>query len=164
MKRYSIVLIVAVAALANADDKPGARNMSEMKFGNVPALPTCTTVAVQSGDPTATQFVAAMKANTGCTIPWHWHSASENLVIVSGTVRLGMREDNGTATVKSLTAGAYVSLPPKHVHEFRCEKTCQVYLSSDAKFDIHYVDPKGTEIQPEEALRGVKETAATAMR
>lgn len=163
MKRFSVVLIVAVAALANADDKPGARNASEMKFGNVPSVPTCMTISVQSGDPATTQFVAMSKASTGCTIPWHWHSASENLMIVSGTVHVGMRDEHGT-TAKSVTAGGYVSLPPKHVHEFKCEKTCQMFFMSDGKFDIHYVDPKGNEIQPEEALKGVKETAATAMK
>lgn len=164
MKRFSIVLIAATAALAMADDKPVARNASELKFGNVPALPTCFTIAVQAGDPTATAFTASIKTPTGCVIPWHWHTYSENLMIVSGTVHVAMRDDKGAPMMaKSLTAGGFVTMPPKHVHEFRCEKTCQLFFTSDGKFDIHYVDPKGTEIQPAEALRGVKETA-TAMK
>lgn len=164
MKRFSIVVVVALAALASADDKPGARNMSEMKFGEVPAVPTCFTIAVQTGDPATTQFIAAVKAKPGCTIPWHWHSAGEHLMIVSGTVHIGMRDEQAQATAKSLTAGGFAVLPARHVHEFRCEKTCQLYLYSDGKFDIHYVDPKGTEIPPEEALKGVKEIPATAMK
>jgi len=161
MKRFSIVFIVGVAALASADDKPGAKNASELKFGNVPALPSCFTIAVQSGDPATTQFVASVKATTGCVIPWHWHSASENLMIVGGNVHVGMRDDSGKPMMeKTLTAGGFATMPPKHVHEFKCEKTCQLFFMSDGKFDIHYVDPKGTEIQPEEALKGVKETTA----
>jgi quercetin dioxygenase-like cupin family protein len=159
MKRFSIVMVVALAAFASADDKSGARNASEMKFGPVPPLPTCATLSVQSGDPATTQFIAAIKTPTGCTIPWHWHSYSENLMIVSGTVHVGMREDTGTMA-KTLTAGGFVTMPAKHVHEFKCEKTCQLFLYSDGKFDIHYVDPKGTEIPPEQALKNVKETTA----
>lgn len=161
MKRFSIVFIVGVAALASADDKPGARNASELKFGNVPALPTCFTMAVQAGDPATSAFVASIKTPAGCTIPWHWHTYSENLMIVSGTVHIAMRDDSGkTMMEKSLTAGGFALLPAKHVHEFKCEKTCQLFFMSDGKFDIHYVDPKGTEIPPEEALKGVKETTA----
>jgi quercetin dioxygenase-like cupin family protein len=163
MKRFSIVLIVAVAALAHAEDKPGARNASEMKFGNVPALPTCFSIAVQTGDPAASGFTAAIKAKTGCVIPWHWHSYNETLMIVSGSVHLSMRDEKVGTMAKTLTAGGFALLPPKHVHEFRCEKTCELFFTSDGKFDIHYVDPKGTEITPEEALKGVKETA-TAMK
>lgn len=163
MKRFSIVMVIAVAALANADDKPGAKNASEMKFGPIPALPTCFTISVQSGDPATTQFIAAIKAPTGCAIPWHWHTYSENLMIVSGTVHVAMRDEKGGTMATSLTAGGFVTMPSKHVHEFKCEKTCQLFFYSDGKFDIHYVDPKGTEIAPEEALKAVKETA-TAMK
>jgi quercetin dioxygenase-like cupin family protein len=163
MKRFSIVLIVAAAAVATADDKPVARNASDLKFANVPALPTCFTVAVQTGDPNATAFTASIKTPTGCVIPWHWHSQSETLMIVSGNVHVAMRDEKGASMAKTLTAGGFVTMPAKHVHEFRCEKTCQLFFTSDGKFDIHYVDPKGNELQPEEALKGVKETA-TAMK
>ena len=163
MKRFSIVLIVAAAALAAADDRPVARNASELKFGNVPGLPTCSMLAVQAGDPTATAFIASIKTPTGCVIPWHWHTYTENLMILSGTVHVAMRDEKAATMAKSLTAGGFVTMPAKHVHEFRCEKTCQLFFSSDGKFDIHYVDPTGNEIPPEEALKSVKETA-TAMK
>ncbi len=163
MKRFSIVLIVAVAALARADNKPAATNVSDMKFVNAPALPTCFTMAVQTGDPMTTQFIAATRVKAGCQIPWHWHSASENLMVVSGSAHVGMRDERGAVMAKTVTAGAFVMMPAKHVHEFRCEKACEIYLYSDGKFDIHYVDPKGNELQPAEALKGVKETA-TAMK
>jgi quercetin dioxygenase-like cupin family protein len=164
MRGFSIVLIAAVAALAQADDRPGATNASDMKFTNAPALPSCLTMAVQTGDPMTSEFIAATRVKPGCTIPWHWHTATENLMIVSGTGHVGMRDERGATMMKTVTAGAFVSMPPRHVHQFRCEKACELFLMSDGKFDIHYVDPKGNEITPELALRSVKESAATAMK
>jgi hypothetical protein len=55
-------------------------------------------------------------------------------------------------------------LPSRHVHQFRCQQTCSIYIYSDVAFDIHYVTPEGTEISPDEALKAVKEKAATGMK
>ena len=43
-------------------------------------------------------------------------------------------------------------MPSKHVHQFTCMSACAAFVSSDAAFDIHYVDAKGSEIPPEAAL------------
>jgi hypothetical protein len=54
-------------------------------------------------------------------------------------------------------------MPSKHVHQFQCtSKSCLAYVHADSgPFDIHYVDAQGKEIPPEEALKAVRETAAT---
>ena len=51
-------------------------------------------------------------------------------------------------------------MPSRHIHKFRCANTCVVYISSDAAFDMHYVNAEGKEISPDEALKAVKETVA----
>jgi hypothetical protein len=61
----------------------------------------------------------------------------------------------------TLRAGGYSYLPAHHVHRFRCEGTCALFVSSDAKYDIHYVDPQGKEISPDQALKPINETVAT---
>jgi hypothetical protein len=43
-------------------------------------------------------------------------------------------------------------MPGKHVHQFTCASACSAFVSSDAAFDIHYVDTSGAEIPPETAL------------
>jgi len=39
-----------------------------------------------------------------------------------------------------------------------------MYIYSDVAFDIHYVDAQGNESSPADALKAVKEKAATEMR
>ncbi|HEX8108905.1 MAG TPA: cupin domain-containing protein [Kofleriaceae bacterium] len=101
-----------------------------------------------------------MKTKTGCAVPWHWHTANEQLMIVDGTARVEMKDMGKPIT---LQAGGF-AMPSHHVHEFRCTQACTFLLYSDQKLDIHYVDPQGKEISPDEALKPVRETAATAMK
>jgi quercetin dioxygenase-like cupin family protein len=170
MKRQSAIVIAAGVAVAlgaagvvvaqNAANRAGMRNESEMKFTTIPGVPTCFEGSVQQGDPANTSFILLAKAKTGCAVPWHWHSASEHLMIVSGNVRMAMvGVDQGKPVV--LHAGGFALMPAKHVHEMRCDKTCTFYLYSDGKFDIHYVDPQGKEISPDQALKPINETVAT---
>lgn len=55
-------------------------------------------------------------------------------------------------------------MPSRHVHQFRCERACLLYIYSDVAFDIHYVDGQENEISPAEALKAVRETVATEMK
>ncbi len=43
-------------------------------------------------------------------------------------------------------------MPSKHVHQFTCASACSAFVSSDAAFDIHYVDASGAEISADAAL------------
>lgn len=155
------LLFLSSALAEPTADRASARNLSEAKFGPIAGLPTCVQVAIQSGDPAQGAFVALAKAKTGCTVPSHWHAGTEQLMIVEGTARVHMK-DMGAPV--ALRAGGFAMMPPRHVHEFRCTQACTLFLHSDQKFDIHYVDPQGKELRPEEALKAVNETAATAMK
>jgi quercetin dioxygenase-like cupin family protein len=136
------------------------QNVSEMKFVTIPGLPTCTTGSVQSGNPTKGPSFILAKAPAGCSVPWHWHTANEHLMLVSGSARLEMKDG------KSLTllAGGFALMPTREVHQFSCLTECILYVYSDVAFDIHYVDKSGNEISPADALKMVKETAATEMK
>lgn len=157
----AILLFLGPALAQPRADPPGAHNLPEMKFGPSAGLPTCVQIAIESGDPAQGGFVALAKAKTGCTVPWHWHSASEQLMFVDGTARVHMKDAGQPVTLR---AGGFAMMPPHHVHEFQCTQACTFFLYSDQKFDIHYVDPQGKEIRPEDALKPVNETAATAMK
>ena len=167
MRRYELILAalgasatlgIAAAALAqSAPERANVRNASEMTFGAIPGTPICLQASPQQGDPMATAFTVLAKAKTGCTVPWHWHSAGETLMIVTGTAQVAMKGEGKPVTLK---AGGFASLPAKHAHQMRCMQTCTFYLRSDGKFDIHYVDPQGKEISADQALKSVKETVA----
>ena len=134
---------------ASAQDKMMYAGKATSKFVNFPGLPKCLMGSVQSGDPATGASVILAKAATGCVIPWHWHSASEQLMIVSGSARLAMKEGAPTTA----HSGDYASLPAKQAHQFTCLAACTFFILPSGAFDIHYVDKDGKEISPDEALK-----------
>ena len=158
---WSSVALLSLAcgsgiAQARSDAQHAGMNMVEMKFGPVPGLPACTAGSVQNGDPSKGPSVILAKAAKGCVIPWHWHSPSEHLMMISGKARAEMKD----AKPLTMHAGAYALMPSKHVHQFTCLQTCTFYVYSDAAFDIHYVDGQGKEIASDDALKMTKKAPA----
>lgn len=145
-----LVLLAGVALTpALAQDDMGYVPIAKAKFGNLPVLPKCATIAVASGDPNKEAAVIMAKVATGCVIPWHWHTASEELMFVSGSAKVDMKEG---ATAR-MHAGDYLHLPSKNVHQFSCVGACTFFLVTDGAFDIHYVDASGKEISIDEGLK-----------
>jgi quercetin dioxygenase-like cupin family protein len=105
---------------------------------------------VLNGDPAKGASTMVLKATKGCKVPWHWHSASEQIMMTAGSGKLEMK-DGKPATMR---AGAYGLMPAHHVHQFSCmTASCTLFLRSDGVFDIHYVDAAGKEIPGTEALK-----------
>ena len=158
----SLILILSGTVQAQeAPGQPAGRNMTEMKFVMIPGLPTCGSGSVQSGDPSKGPSIILAKVAAGCSIPWHWHTPNEHVMMVSGMAHIEMKD----GAPLTLRAGGFAKMPSRHVHQFRCGAApCALYIYSDTAFDIHYVDGEGKEISPEQALKAVKETAATEMK
>jgi quercetin dioxygenase-like cupin family protein len=154
------VLFVPVAASAQEMTAQPGTNMAAMKFTMVPPLPTCATGAVVNGDPSKGASFILAKARTGCTIPWHWHTPNEHLMMVSGAASLQMKN----AKPLTLRAGGFALMPSKHVHQFKCLSACTLYIYSDTGFDIHYVNQQGNEISPTDALKPLRQKPATEMK
>jgi quercetin dioxygenase-like cupin family protein len=150
-------MILTFAAITHGQVMAGmstGRNAAEMKFTTIPPLPTCATASVQNGDPSKGASIIYARAQAGCTIPWHWHSPNEHLMIVSGVARVEMKD----AKPVTLRSGGFAVMAGTHVHQFSCfTGPCQFYVYSDGTFDLHYVNKQGTEITPEEALKAVRE-------
>jgi quercetin dioxygenase-like cupin family protein len=157
LSALSLILFVSSSVRGQEMGKSAGQNVAEMKFVELPGLPTCVTGSVQNGDPTKSSSIILGKMPTGCAIPWHWHTPGEHLMMISGVARVEMK-DGKPLTLK---AGGFAMMPSHHVHQFHCEQDCLVYIYSDKAFDIHYVNGKGTEISPADALKPFKETPAT---
>ena len=142
-----VATFIVLLSTAHAQEMGVVRKLSENKFGPTPGLPSCIATAVESGDPTKGASVIVFKGKAGCFIPWHWHTPAEHVMIVSGSAK----EMKGGSTAV-LGAGGYAMMPAKHVHQFTCTAACVAFVSSNAAFDIHYVDANGKEIPPEAAL------------
>jgi quercetin dioxygenase-like cupin family protein len=148
------VLIASTTQFASADDKMVFAARSTSKFVNLPSLPACTSASVQNGDPSKGGSVILAKATSGCVIPWHWHTPTEQVMLVSGSANVDMKDGSPT----SLHAGDYISLPSKGVHQFTCTAACSLFIISDAAFDMHYVDAGGKEIPTDEAIKAKSKT------
>jgi len=152
-------LPLAAPAFAQADSShAGGQNIEAMKFGMSPGMPSCLTGAVVDGDPSKGPSIILGKSPKGCSVPWHWHTPNERLMMVSGVARLEMKGGKPL----TLRAGGFALMPSKHVHQFQCTATCLLYVYSDAAYDIHYVDAQEKEMSPEDALKAVKQTVSSA--
>lgn len=141
-------VLVAGLFIAHGQEMGVLRKLSENKLAPMAGLPSCITMAVESGDPSKGPSVIVFKGTAGCAIPWHWHTPTEHVMIVSGSAKVEMK--GGASAL--LGPGGYAMMPSKHVHQFTCVSACSAFVNSDAPFDIHYVDANGKEIPPDAAL------------
>lgn len=152
----SLAASVSVSDLAaqGPDEKPIVSLAATAKYGVVPNAPECFTVAVEQGDPTKGASVILAKFATGCVAPFHWHTPSETAMVVSGALEIQMKDDKSLVTHH----GDFAYLPSHHVHRATCLSSapCIVFLTSDAAFDIHWVNAAGQEIPLEAALKAAK--------
>jgi len=146
--RFALAVLACIS-VSTADDMGVMRKVSENKFAPLPGFPACATLAVENGDPSKGPSTILLKGSAGCVIPWHWHTPTEQVMVVSGSAKVQMKDADSTAV---LGPGGYAMMPPKHVHRFTCTSACSAFVTSDAAFDIHYVDAAGSEISPEAAL------------
>jgi len=152
------LLVIALAApllAQNAEQMPYAA-MASSKFMTLPMLPACMSLSAQRGDPMKGPAVLLIKFTSGCVVPWHWHTSNENLMMVSGKAKGEMKPGGA----HMMSAGDYMFLAGKQVHQFTCVSNCVVFDVIDGAFDIHYVNAGGTEITPEEALKPMAKPAA----
>jgi len=144
-----------LAVAASAEAPHAVQNTPDMTFASFRGMPSCVVGAVVDGDPAKGPSMVAVRAGAGCAIPWHWHTANERLVMVAGTAHLQMKDGKPL----QLSPGGFALAPSKHVHRFSCDVKCMLYVQSDMPLDIHYVDTQGSEITPEQALKGAARKA-----
>ena len=129
--RFAAV-IVACLLTAHAEEMAVLRKLSENKLAPMAGLPQCIAMAVESGDPSKGASVIVFKGTAGCVIPWHWHTPTEHVMIVSGSARLEMKGGNSA----TLGPGGYALMPSKHVHQFTCTSACSAFVNSDGPFEL----------------------------
>ena len=155
----ALLLFFGAVALAGSGtvwaqnaNEPVINMHSAMKFGPLPNLPACLTGASERGNPMTEASTLLLRFRPGCRAPWHWHTAEETLLIVSGTLRAEMK---GGAKPMLLHQGDYAFMPSHNIHQAACVGTvpCSLFLHSSVAFDIHYVDSSGKEIPLSEAAK-----------
>lgn len=147
---------IAIAAAQDAD-QPIISPKASVKFTPIPNAPECFTIAVEKGDPTKGPSVILARFAPHCVAPFHWHTPSETAMVSSGILETQMKGDKAILA----RSGDYLYLPSHHVHRATCNgpAPCLVFLTSDAAFDVHWVDEEGKEIPFEQAMKPTKTTA-----
>ena len=161
MKAFRISLLLWASALLCAAQstrpQPKIETAGDMKFVPFPNVPACFTGAVEDGDPSTGPSTFFVKGTKGCDVPMHFHSVTEQVIMVNGTARMQMKGDQP----RILKAGAFAITPSRHPHHFTCTSACQFYVVSGGPFDIHYIDDSGTEISFEQAVKSSGKAVST---
>ncbi|MDQ3287578.1 MAG: cupin domain-containing protein [Pseudomonadota bacterium] len=109
--------------------KSGALSSSHddasLRWGACPEfMPEGCAIAVLHGDPAKANADVFFKIPAGASVPRHWHSSPERMVLVSG--RLQVKYDGQDAV--SLQPGTYAYGPAKHPHEATCTSSSACVL------------------------------------
>ena len=110
--KFAAALFMCLS-VAQADDMGVLRKLSENKLSPMAGLPSCITMAVESGDPSKGPSIISAKGTAGCVIPWHWHTPNEHVMVISGSAKIEMKDGGKSAF---LGPGGYAMMPSKHVH------------------------------------------------
>lgn len=90
---------------------------TQLKWGPCPDLfPLGCEIAVLHGDPAKENADVFFKVPAGYTIPRHWHTSAERMVLVSGELKVTF-EGQPTTTLRP---GMYAYGPAKLPHEAVC--------------------------------------------
>lgn len=97
----------------------------------------CLLSALETGDPTTGRSTFILKASRGCVVPWHFHTAEEQLIIIiSGTVLAEMTGHQPTW----LGPGGLAMMGGHTPHQFTCQgrSTCLMIVAFDRAYDIYW--------------------------
>jgi quercetin dioxygenase-like cupin family protein len=163
MRRYQLSLLIlallAAASLAPAQSGQGRKDSStstdphaahvvvtpeQIKWGAAPpSLPSGAQLAVLEGDPSkaGAPFGIRAKLPDGYRVPPHWHPTDERIVVLQGTLGMGVGEKFDPASGHELPVGSY-ALMPKGVRHFVWAKgETVIQVSGMGPLEINYMNP-----------------------
>jgi quercetin dioxygenase-like cupin family protein len=132
------ILLLGIASLSQSQSKSHGvvRPLSEVKFEQDDDV-KCLASTVESGDPAKGPSTIILKAPPNCLVPWHYHTAEEQLIVVEGNVRTEM---DGMPQ-RALGPGGFAAMPSKAKHQFSCQSktACVMFVTFDRTYDIFWL-------------------------
>jgi hypothetical protein len=136
-------VVVAFSGAALAQDAHVLVPADKIKWGPAPAaLPPGAQISVLEGDPGRKGDVTLrLQFPAGYSVPPHWHSMTERVTVLSGTLQVGMGDTLDRRHSEALQPGGFASLPAKMHHYAWTATPTVVQISLQGPFDIFYVNP-----------------------
>jgi mannose-6-phosphate isomerase-like protein (cupin superfamily) len=113
---------------------------SAKPFGSVPFMPdhdvACLAAALETGNPVTGPSTWILRAPPGCVVPWHSHTAEEQLIVVRGSINAEM----GSHPPTQLEPGGFAVMGSHMAHEFACQGpvACVMFVIFDRAYDIKW--------------------------
>lgn len=134
----TLLLLLSPVALAEAPSPEAAVAFAlddpKLQWGPCPAfIPQGCEIAVLHGDPGQPNADIFFKVPGNFTIPHHWHTSAERMVLVSG--ELHVTYDGQDTTV--LRKGMYAYGPAKLPHKAHCAEgaPCVLFIAFEGALD-----------------------------
>lgn len=111
---------------------------AQLKWGPCPPVfPKGCEIAVLHGDPAKPNADVFLKVPAHYSIPLHWHTSAERMVLVSGELHV---EYTGHSP-SILKPGTYAYGPPKAPHKAACTDSgpCVLFIAFESPVDAHAV-------------------------
>jgi hypothetical protein len=129
-----IAIVSDGAALAQGPAMGILRPLSSVQF-----LPDndvkCLSSAIETGNPATGPSTLILKAPSGCVVPWHSHTAQEQILMISGTI---LAEMTGLPAT-TLGPGGFAAMAGGMAHQFTCQDTaCLMFVTFDRAYDIFW--------------------------
>jgi quercetin dioxygenase-like cupin family protein len=123
-------------ASLSAQEAPLSRTAQDanLKWGPCPPfLPKGCEIAVLHGDPAQRNVDIFFKVPANASVPRHWHTSAERMVLVSG--ELHVTYDGHKTTV--LKPGSYAYGPAKLPHTAECKNAgpCVLFIAFESPLD-----------------------------
>ena len=150
MKRTFLALMSAFAislshaAAAEEIDTHKVFLPKDLKWASAPAaLPAGTETVVLYGDPQKpAMFAMRLKMPKGYRIPPHMHAQPEIITVISGSLSLGLGQAADHATVETLPAGSFSSMPKGVAHYVFVTEDSVIQINAIGPWGVEYVNPK----------------------
>jgi hypothetical protein len=129
------VLGLASSVVAQAPTKGTVNPPASLRLAQ-DADVACLQSALETGNPQAGPSTVILKAPSGCVVPWHWHTAQEQLMVVAGEVMAEMTDHAPTL----LGPGGFAMMPGRMAHQFTCQgaQECVMFVTFDGAYDIKW--------------------------
>jgi quercetin dioxygenase-like cupin family protein len=130
-----LAVFISGAAAAEERATGAIKPLSSVKFSPDEDV-KCLLSAIETGDPKTGRSTLILKASPGCVVPWHFHTAEEQLIIISGAVLAEMAEHRPTR----LGPGGFAVMAGHMAHQFTCRGTsaCLMIVAFDRAYDIFW--------------------------